>query len=992
MQIRDIFPFQWAVSRWDQRGLFDIRGWMDGEGRGGDRAGLLAPAFAFAGHAPSLELSAARDLTPYRIAAIETTPRAWADTTFSAPAAWTPPQQPEPTTEEAAPGRGFQATYYRFDTGGGAAPAAVSEGSVNTLNYVRTVDAFWEGGAADYFAAEYTGYLQVETAGLYTFLLQADDGAELRMNGHTIATTTSAPWVQKVFATIELEAGSHEIGVSYIDGAGWATLNLQWAGADTGGEWVMVSGDAVSQEAGLSPYAYELLAQAADNPGVGLADPSLAVGLSGYAYYKSPPFLNLMKQASPVSIYDADGNTVSAGVLAEAGLLDENGYPTALLGGNETLPGWQQGYFYYVSIHHPNEQVQAETSGDMVIEWRGSGTVEIRDLIVSDAVTLMDADGNVIGGRVTGTWPEGSGLRMVTIRDMDPDNHVRDISIVKAEYKDMYDAGAIFDPRYLATIQDHHTLRFMDWMGTNGSDVTSVADVYGMDSATWAINSRVTSTPDISEDSQMSIPGHLPFEVMVQLANEVGADPWFNIPLKADDDYVRALVSYVAEHLDEGLVAKFELSNEVWNWAYGFDQVREASLLGSGGTDEGDIRAAREYYGYRSAQIREIMTEEAPGREMQLIMGTQTVYYDVARMVETGVEAYYAEQGRSGEMSDVFDALAVTGYFSEVSSDEFTELRSAWYAQSEALFAEGVTETKYQYFVKRAADYLANGLSALDSTELALIRTHDNGEIHPRFEDPLEGYLRGNFAANKEMADAWGLELIQYEADSHISAPDRNSPDAEWYKALNQSAEMGQLTTRMAEIFREEGGILVNDFGNVDDTSSGLWGTRDYLADENPISAAYDHYNATAAATYGSLNNDRPEDAFLQGLTLTGTDQGDVLVGTAKRDYLLGGAGADLIVGGLSPDGINGGEGTDMVLFDGWAEDFDFAVDQDGRLLVGADGVFAQLVNVELIAFADSGEIRMVSDWTGEPAGATLDTLIADFAAGNPVADQLGLF
>ena len=113
------------------------------------------------------------------------------------------------------------------------------------------------------------------------------------------------------------------------------------------------------------------------------------------------------------------------------------------------------------------------------------------------------------------------------------------------------------------------------------------------------------------------------------------------------------------------------------------------------------------------------------------------------------------------------------------------------------------------------------------------------------------------------MADDWGLELIQYEADSHISAHHRGDAESEWFKALNKSPEMGALTARMAEIFREEGGTLVNDFGHLGDSEFGLWGTRAHMADENPISAAYDTYNATAAAEFGSINAGRDPSAFL---------------------------------------------------------------------------------------------------------------------------------
>ena len=49
------------------------------------------------------------------------------------------------------------------------------------------------------------------------------------------------------------------------------------------------------------------------------------------------------------------------------------------------------------------------------------------------------------------------------------------------------------------------------------------------------------------------------------------------------------------------------------------------------------------------------------------------------------------------------------------------------------------------------------------------------------------------------------------------------------------------------------------------------------MADENPISAAYDTYNETAAAEFGSINVGRDPSAFLHGVIETGTDGADVL-------------------------------------------------------------------------------------------------------------------
>ena len=132
---------------------------------------------------------------------------------------------------------------------------------------------------------------------------------------------------------------------------------------------IALSTATVSVAVASAGYSASLLAMVPE--GVGLADPSLAVGLAGFSYWKSPPFLNLMKQAAMPGIRNSAGDQVALDELVTGGYLDENGYPVRMYEGNETLPGWQQGYDIYVSIHHENESVRQETRA--TTSWNGWG-------------------------------------------------------------------------------------------------------------------------------------------------------------------------------------------------------------------------------------------------------------------------------------------------------------------------------------------------------------------------------------------------------------------------------------------------------------------------------------------------------------------------------------------------------------------------------------------------------------------------------------------
>jgi hypothetical protein len=60
----------------------------------------------------------------------------------------------------------------------------------------------------------------------------------------------------------------------------------------------------------------------------------------------------------------------------------------------------------------------------------------------------------------------------------------------------------------------------------------------------------------------------IPVELIVELSNTLGIDPWFTLPWNCDDDYVTQFATYVLANLASGRKAYFELSNEIWNFFY----------------------------------------------------------------------------------------------------------------------------------------------------------------------------------------------------------------------------------------------------------------------------------------------------------------------------------------------------------------------------------------------------------------------------------------
>jgi|GEM_PF-813362 len=223
-------------------------------------------------------------------------------------------------------------------------------------------------------------------------------------------------------------------------------------------------------------------------------------------------------------------------------------------------------------------------TGDYVVLYDGEGEMTYsigatklsgspgRDLI------RVASDGNV---RLTivSTDPQGTG------------NYIRNIRVVRSDRE--ADLGnALFNPAWLARLEPFNTLRFMDWMRTNGSQ-----------------QQEFSNRPQ-EADARYSTEKGVPIEVMVKLANVANSEPWFNMPHKATDDYVRQFADKVRGSLNPHLRVYVEYSNEVWNtmFSQGQDIENWAQTELPGGSASGYTKRIN-WFGKRSAQVCQIWKE-----------------------------------------------------------------------------------------------------------------------------------------------------------------------------------------------------------------------------------------------------------------------------------------------------------------------------------------------------------------------------------------------
>ncbi len=646
--------------------------------------------------------------------------------------------------------------------------------------------------------------------------------------------------------------------------------------------------------AGVAQVIWQEVAgdRARASTGPGLADPALAMGLNGISDWTTQqPFVDVFRTARPWIGHSAEKwGAWSNDDLAAGGYLGGAGWPSALPEGATRLEA-------LVLTDQPEASAPV-LAGRYRVTWQGSGDLELggraQDVSMGDHEAWF-------------SYTPGEGAVAVAITRTDPDgtgDNIRNIRVVREDNIALFEAGALFNPDWLAVIADMRALRFMDWMQTNNSPVREWADRPRLSDATWSGQG-------------------VPPEVMIELANTVGADPWFTMPHRADDTYIRRFAEMVRDRLDPNLVAHVEYSNELWNFT--FEQAgwaRDQARARWGARAEGD--GWMQFAGLRAAQVMDIWTEvfgaEAPARLRRIV----AVHTGWPGLEEAQLMAPLARAEGLPAPADSFDAYAVAGYFGhDLGADDMADQLRTWQAMpGDAGIAE-------------AAQALRQGALA----EL--------------LDDLLPYHAR--------VAAENGLALIMYEGGTHVVAQGAlvNDPAlTDFFIRLNYSNEMAVLYDELLLGWRAAGGTLFNAFVDVAaPTKYGSWGALRHLADNNPRWQVLVEYDRAGAGWEA-----RAPDTFLNGLILWGTDADDVQEGSPKPDILIAGPGDDVLVGNGGADHLNGGAGFDIAVLPGAPGDWQFRRAGAHIEATGPDGTNT-LFAVEMAQFtAAPGTVLMLDD------------------------------
>lgn len=355
-------------------------------------------------------------------------------------------------------------------------------------------------------------------------------------------------------------------------------------------------------------------------------------------------------------------------------------------------------------------------------------------------------------------------LRITRIDAADP---LRNIRVFKPGTENQ-PAANIWDAAFIARWTGWAALRAMDMLATNNSRQARWSDRPLPDDRTFA-------------------PQGIALEWLVDLANRCGVGPWFCMPHRADDDYLRRAASLVAERLDERLPLWVEYSNEVWN--PDFEQSAYASQQGLALGLAPEAYAARwRWHAKRSRDMFAIWSQPFAGsKRLKRVLGTQTG------------NSWGSQQLLRDPVIEVADVLAVSAYLP---------------------LTPGVNTSP----------------SAAEVARWPLER------VFEQLDEGLEQLVQWQ-AEQRRWCARHGLLLVAYEGGQHavgIGEAVRNSALERLFTLANRDERMGLMYRRLFDRWEEADGDLFCHFSSVSAPSRwGNWGLLEHHDDDPSARSKY---------------------------------------------------------------------------------------------------------------------------------------------------------
>ncbi|AEE50534.1 T9SS type A sorting domain-containing protein [Haliscomenobacter hydrossis] len=291
------------------------------------------------------------------------------------------------------------------------------------------------------------------------------------------------------------------------------------------------------------------------------------INLSGVVDWSTElVFTDAFKQAREWTVHEArDGAPWDSGVSIP---LQVTGFPLEIpySNGTQAPQAVRALLLWDLQGHYPSGKYRLMVTGSGRVRLWGAanGTFQCP---VDTLVTVNAANGGVV----------------LEIERSVASNPIKAVKFIYPKYVNTWQ-NQVFTTEFLDFVKDFQTIRFMDWLRTNNSEVKTWAERTPMNHYTQTKNSGVA------------------WEYIIELCNITNKNAWINIPHQANDQYMQELAKLLKEKLNPNLKIYLEYSNEVWNGIFSQHAYAGSAGLALGYSGEPWVRAWK-YTAKRSADL-----------------------------------------------------------------------------------------------------------------------------------------------------------------------------------------------------------------------------------------------------------------------------------------------------------------------------------------------------------------------------------------------------
>jgi hypothetical protein len=505
-------------------------------------------------------------------------------------------------------------------------------------------------------------------------------------------------------------------------------------------------------------------------------------------YAVAYPFSDLFKQSRPwFTAHPQRFDTNQAAQLP----LDADGWVTSLPActTNSAQYCWARTVFNAGDNPYPTGRYTVMWQGEGVISY-GGGARRVPELSAPGR-DIVEINGNAL-------W-------FLTLESTNSQNHVRNLRVIAPGIDPA--AAPTFHPDFVRQLAPYRTVRFMDWMRTNGNGYGGQPNVQ----QDFSQRARLSQAHWTRENG-------VPLEAMIELANVSSTEPWFTIPHRATDAYVDQFAALVLAQLAPGRRVYVEYSNEVWNGAFpqgGEIEARGNQLYGNLG--DPFIRRLNAH-GQRSAEICRVFKTRfgAQSGRVTCVLGAQaanaftaTEAADCPLAVQVGA--------RTRPCSADLDAVAIAPYFGNyldlpANADEL----QTWTVTQ--LFTELTTGGQLRHTYPNVATPCTENWPPQETGTCA---TSALAEVVPWIQ------------AHGRETRARSLRLLSYEGGQHlvgVFGVENNDAVTNLFVAANRDARMGGVYATYLDAWRQAGGELFVHFTLTFASGKyGSWGALEAL-------------------------------------------------------------------------------------------------------------------------------------------------------------------